>query len=507
MSRNCIKNKGIFIVALLLLVLNPLFSSELTIGGKEGWPSFLHSHNVTTGKGRYGYDCIQVATNSFKEDDFTDLLIDFENPNNPISYGDYRIEENHLKYTDQTINEKGAGLSRNTGGLSIKGNPGTFFGSEGLNGSFSLEFWLCPSISENGETIIEWDTSKNVDNRLQYQAFSAFFNRGTLEWNFLNFFDNTMVPNIEKNINLKGTTKIIPDTWSHHVISYDCETGILEYIVNGITEDLKYITSDGTENGDIALILLGEPAKVKFGTEFTGKIDDIRISRKPYTVAEFQNAENAGAIGHVQYLPEGGYFVTKPLEASRGARLTKITAEMSETAETEISLYIRGGNNYYGWTDTTPQWIPVENGEEIKDISGLYFQVAAELFPDGEGEVTPSITDITLTYEEIPEPLPPFVVKAKASNGKVTVSWNYSVDDTVGGYYLYYGNRPGEYLGRVAIEGSSPIDVGNSSSFTVTGLENGKIYYFAVAAYSIYDEEIIGELSKEVFARPLARLK
>ena len=51
------------------------------------------------------------------------------------------------------------------------------------------------------------------------------------------------------------------------------------------------------------------------------------------------------------------------------------------------------------------------------------------------------------------------------------------------------------------------FSVGNKSSFTVTGLENGKIYYFAIAAYSAQDESVIGEKSKEVFARPLARLK
>jgi hypothetical protein len=131
----------------------------------------------------------------------------------------------------------------------------------------------------------------------------------------------------------------------------------------------------------------------------------------------------------------------------------------------------------------------------------------AELMPDGNGEKTPAITSITLDFTELPEPLPPFVVKAVAGNGSVTVSWNYSVDDTAGGYYLYYGTRPGEYLGRMAIEGESPINVGNITSYTVTGLENGKIYYFAVAAWSAYDVRVVGNLSKEVFARPLARLK
>ena len=94
-----------------------------------------------------------------------------------------------------------------------------------------------------------------------------------------------------------------------------------------------------------------------------------------------------------------------------------------------------------------------------------------------------------------------------AGNEKVTVSWSYSVDDTVGGYYLYYGTRPGEYLGRVAFEGESPINVGNTTSYTLTGLQNGKIYYFAIAAWSEYDDRVIGNFSKEVFARPLERLK
>ena len=80
------------------------------------------------------------------------------------------------------------------------------------------------------------------------------------------------------------------------------------------------------------------------------------------------------------------------------------------------------------------------------------------------------------------------------------------MDDTAGGYYLYYGTRPGEYLGRMAIEGESPINVGNTSSYTITGLENGKIYYFAVASWSALDDRITGPLSKEVFARPLQRL-
>ena len=137
----------------------------------------------------------------------------------------------------------------------------------------------------------------------------------------------------------------------------------------------------------------------------------------------------------------------------------------------------------------------------------MYFQIACYIYPDGDGTITPTITQIKLDFEEMPLPLPPFTVKAEAGNGSVTLSWSYSVDDTAGGYYIYYGTRPGEYLGRFAVEGDSPINAGNTTTFKITGLENGKIYYFAIASWSSLDDRIIGPLSKEVYARPLSRLK
>ena len=510
MLGNCIKKRLLIIaVALAICVCGAaeLSAKEVVLGGKNGWPVFQKQENITTGKGRYGYDCIQLASNSFAFDEYTDLLIDFENPGMPISDGDYTINRNNFQQTNQTQNEKAAGLSRNMGGLSVSGKPGSFFGSEGLMGSFSIEFWLYPSIVENGEIVLNWESSRNEDGRLVFQVINGTFDKGHIKWELNNIFDMYLNSAGKNEVELRGVTKIIPDAWSYHVLSFDCETGILEYIVNGVTEDITYITTERSEGGDVSLVYLGTPAELEICPEYTGILDEFRILRRPYSAPDYQSADNAGSIGHMQYLPGGGRFVTKPILVSTGSMLNKLDAEMSIPPQTEVCYYVRSGENFYGWTDTYPEWKPVESGEELKGITGLYFQVAAELLPDGNGEKTPAITAISLDFTELAEPLPPFVVKAVAGNGSVTISWNYSVDDTAGGYYLYYGTRPGEYLGRMAIEGESPINVGNTSSFTVTGLENGKIYYFAVAAWSAYDMRVVGNLSKEVFARPLARLK
>lgn len=483
------------------------FAKEITLGGKNGWNNIYSSQNIATGIGRFGYEAIQLATNSFNPDEYTDFLVNFESSDKIIFDGAYSVLSNNLQISDQTINGKYCGLSRNTGGMSVKGEPGTFFGSEGLMGSFSVEFWICPSIVENGEVVFEWETSKIQNNELVYQRINAGFDKGKLVWSLSNVFDRFTLKDGLCDIILKGKTDIIPDKWSYHVLSYNCETGLLEYIVDGVTQDLIYITSSNNEEGEVYLAVLGTPANVDFCSEYTGKIDDIRILRRPYTVADFQSAENAGKIGYMQYVPTGGKFVSAPIRVSSGSVLNSLNAQVDIPEQTEVCFYVRSGENFYNWNDEYPEWKPVENEEKISGISGLYFQVMAELLPDGGGEKTPSVTQILLDFTELPEPLPPFVVKATAGNGCVNLSWNYSVDDTVGGYYVYYGTRPGEYLGRMAIEGESPINAGNVSNFVVSGLENGRIYYFAIAAYSVYNSNVVGELSKEVFARPLVHLK
>ena len=506
---NNIRKFAIFTVMIFgALADGSLSAKEVVLGGKEGWAEFASSKNVTTGSGRFGYPSVELAPNAFEADEDTDLLIDFENPVNPISNGNYHINKNFLKRSDQTMLEKAAGLSRGAGGgLSVKGKLGTFFGTEGLAGSFTLEFWLCPSVAENGETVFKWESSKTVNNQLVYQLLNASFNKGHLEWTLSNFFDDDVNPYHSHDLILKGRTTIVPDTWTLHALTYNSENGCLEYLVNGVTEDLLYHTTTGQEGGEVSLVQLGTPSEVHFCPDYTGKIDDIRIEKRPYKVQSFQSAENAGKVGHTLYVPTGGSFISKPIMVSTGSKLNSLKAEMNVPSQTAVLFYVRSGENYYNWTDTYPEWKPVESGKDIQGVSGLYFQVSAELYPDGSGEHTPSITQITLDYYELPEPVPPFVVNAVAGNGTVTVSWNYSVDDTAGGYYVYYGTRPGEYLGRMAVEGDSPINVGNTTSFTLTGLENGRIYYFAVAAWSAYDDRVVGKLSKEVFARPLARLK
>jgi hypothetical protein len=101
--------------------------------------------------------------------------------------------------------------------------------------------------------------------------------------------------------------------------------------------------------------------------------------------------------------------------------------------------------------------------------------------------------------------MPPAGISVLARDGAVELNWRNSPDRDTEGYLVYYGRARGEYFGEDAAQGASPIDAGKQNSLRIEGLENGTLYYFAVAAYDRREAGAFhaGEFSREVSARPL----
>jgi hypothetical protein len=59
----------------------------------------------------------------------------------------------------------------------------------------------------------------------------------------------------------------------------------------------------------------------------------------------------------------------------------------------------------------------------------------------------------------------------------VTLGWNASVGSGVAGYHLYYGGVSQHY--------TNMVDAGKATNATVTGLNVGGTYYFAVTSYDV----------------------
>ncbi|MGI5172897.1 fibronectin type III domain-containing protein [Treponema sp. OMZ 840] len=465
---------------------------KIIFGGDKGWPEFLRTQNITKTKGRFGKEAVSIANAAAALEPDTDLLLNFENADFSDRAGNYKLLSCALVSWPDSIMGKYAALGKGANkGLELKGSPQSIFGRSGSMGSFTVSFWLNPSLAENGETVFSWRSSRNIEGVPVYQMIAAAFFNNKIEWSFNNVFASS---HTVKNITLSAQNIIIPNTWAFHSLSFDEETGLLEYCVNGKTESIIHATSTSRASGTVFLPILGVPAEIEICPAFTGKIDDFCIQKSS---VRFDYAQPL-------FKKEGGYFETKPIGPFLpGTVVRRISAITDTPSETDVQFFIRSGNNYHTWTSSFPEWVPVKTGEKIPNVSGRWFQIAASLYTDGSGTKTPTLTELTFAYEEKAPPLPPVQVFANPGDSCVDLFWHASTGTDISGYILYYGESPGEYLGQTAVEGRSPIDTGNKRSFRISGLKNGKIYYFAVAAYEDAGIRLEGPLSDEIYARPL----
>jgi hypothetical protein len=136
-----------------------------------------------------------------------------------------------------------------------------------------------------------------------------------------------------------------------------------------------------------------------------------------------------------------------------------------------------------------------------------------DFYPSANGEASPYLEELRITYMPDEPPLPPALLTAVAMDGAVRLQWRNSPDKNAQGYLVFYGTISDDYFGEGANLGISPIDVGKVNSINIEGLQNGVLYYFRVAAYSNNNTADTGtnyappfhtgEFSREVRARPL----
>jgi hypothetical protein len=395
---------------------------------------------------------------------------------------------------------------------------------------FSLEFWLYPLNMENGEQILSWTASlprTPGDYYFQYLHCSVVKNR--LRWNFSDFF---FAPGGGETLNLSmdGTSPVVPRLWSHHLLRFDADTGLVEYLVNGRTEALAYATTTGTEGEEPYTPRIGAGGEFVMGKGYTGMIDEFRIHRRYAGRA----GREFGTEGGIQkYPPTGGRMETRTFDLGEeaggilrlealGGRITlggnRARNEYAGQGDfrfsdsSAVQFFLRTGDNPYRWTSA--DWQVVVPGADLSPVfRGRYIQLAAVFYPSADGETSPYLEELRVMYRSQLPPPPPVRVSASARDGAVELSWRDSSLPGAEGYLVYYGKAPGEYFGREASRGPSPIDAGNRRTLRIEGLDNGTLYYFAVAAYQAGSEGNlppdpartgrIGAFSREVTARPL----
>ena len=399
-------------------------------------------------------------------------------------------------------------------------NNAALFSANNRINDFSMEFWLHPLNLENGEEMLHWSSVRPMQgssSNYSFQRIVCTASRNRLQWSFHNFFtspDGTRSITIE----MSGITAVVPRTWSHHLIRFDSNTGMIEYLVNGRTEAIEYATATRRESGEVFTPLTGENGSFVLGGNFIGLMDEFIIHNNYISTSASQKYPLRGGRIETRTVDLGaGNNGIVRLEASGGRtsiQNARVTGEFRQNGPfrfsdySEMQFFIRTSNNPHLWENA---WQPVTPGTNLTgSINGRYVQFAVDFYPSSDGESSPYLEEIRLIYLPDPPPLPPANLTAVALDGAVQLQWRNSPNLNTQGYLVYYGTSSDNFFGEDAELGASPIDVGSRTSIRIDGLRNGVLYYFRVAAYSHHADSAAsfhaGEFSREVRARPLQGL-
>ena len=160
-------------------------------------------------------------------------------------------------------------------------------------------------------------------------------------------------------------------------------------------------------------------------------------------------------------------------------------------------------NRFFRQEDAQIPWIRVKSGERRfpEGRRGRYVQWRALLLGADSGRYSPLLSQVALRYSRARKLFRPAGLAAQAGDRRVVLRWTPNMD-RIHGYRIYVGTKPGDYLYRNPIR--VPLSAINRSrpEFVVYGLENDRLYYFAITAY---DRNGIGHesrFSREVYCRP-----
>ncbi len=434
---------------------------------------------------------LALEEQSYTYDEDTDLILHFDQPRQLI--GSYSVEDDPAHYSgEKRVFGTASALFRSSPeSLQLLPREGSLFAPGTLWNDFTIEFWLRPQYLSHGEEILSWKSNRLIGDRMEAQELQVSIAKRNVQWSFQNIFFSPQGNALP--IRIRGRRSLVPESWHHFSIRFDAATGMLLFQIDGIDEAVEYITSTGKEGGSVYLPLIGgtAPEPLSIAAAYTGYIDELRFS------SSFRED-----IHLKPYPLRSGIAETLPLDLEgKHTRVVAINIDEKTPGGSEIYYSYRRGDEKTDRTSLSGPWIPFSPSQGFDtEMRGRYIQLRFELFPDGSGLLSPSISKAVVVYEKDSPPVPPSLIELQEGEGTIEISWNSVSAHDLSGYLLFFGTEPGIYRGTAATE--SPVDTGEATSFKLEGLENGKLYFFRIAAYDNNDPDNRGPLSREVHGRP-----
>ncbi len=466
----------------------------LILGEDDRWGDVRESERVAFVEGKRGYLDLTIHDTGATVGPDTDMLLGYEG-SHAEGAGKYLLVGG-----DRVTKPRAA--RRGSGGGVFVGNPEgvvylptTFaaFAPHQTWDELSIGFWLYPVQLDEGATVFGWRGSQTSNESIRLKEIRVSFSGRALSWRFVNLF--TPPDFSAYSFEIRGADVLVPRQWRYHLLRFRSDTGLVEYLIDGVTVAADHVTVSGHEESEVFEAYTGndDDSKVVVGAGYTGFIDDLEV-RSAFVdepVPPRYPDYPATAVTRVFDL---GYA---------NSRLLAIDADYRTPGNSTVLFYYRIGETLGSETTVAGSWIPYPPGVDLRDADrGRYLQLLFELLPDGAGELAPLLHTVSIEYEPDLPPHPPGEIRATAGDSRLTVAWRRYLDPDVAGYLVYYGDQSLRYFGTDSDSGASPIDAGDARQLTLTGLENGKLYYVAVVAYDGNTPPQQSEFSEEASARP-----
>ena len=483
---------GITIAFVVFSISPAVLADTIVLGESDGWRDLAQAMGVTTIEGKRGFTDITIEQSGYRVDEETDLLLSFESSWADLA-GGYR-----LRTADGAIHpgasHRGTYGAVLNGGEGVVYEPATYslFAANRAWDEITIEFWLYPALLEDGSEILRWEGSHILGTEILRKEVRVYLLGRRMRWSFDGLF--TTPDHRGVTVELNGGV-LLPRRWQHHLFRYKSEYGLAEYLVDGELVDITHTTPSGREESQVfeASTGSGPATKLVIGDRLTGFIDEMRIHNSfvENPILEKYRRITSSATSRVFDL---GFS---------NSNLLSINADYTERGNSSALFYYRINDRLRSTTEVAGEWQPFLPGSILPEpLYGRYLQLSIEMLPDGSGESAPVIHSISVEYKPDLPPHPPLGLHVSEGNGTLQLSWQRALDADVAGYLIYYGDKPVRYFGEDAAEGISPIDAGDVDSFSLTGLENGRLYYLAVASYDSSSPPHQSEFSEEISGRP-----
>ena len=491
--------KRIFLTALFpLMTALPLFSESVTVtlDGSD----FLSAVSVRKPQGNR--DAVTIPESVVEPGDDVDLLIHFD-ADEEVPQGNYRLINGSIitSADDKKAGNASGRFYIDQSALSLQPLTNALFASKNEPGSFTIRFFIKPTVVENNEILIYWSNTTQNGDRFDYQSVICGIEDRRLVWSFERLFKNA-APQIE----IKGKSKIKAGEWSFHSLSYNRDLNFLEYSMNGRAEQIVYLSPEGSESEiDTPPIIGSRPYSVlTVCRRFSGKMDELMI---------LNQATDSAAVP--QLLKDEGRILFRCVDTGYSNSLIEnIVTDVQTEGNSAVNGYFRISENRLDsirWNEakiddsdgyfSENEWIPFRSNDFPQNVRGRYLQVAVQLLPDTIDGISPQFKSADVVYEPNLPPLPPIALTAIAGNEAVTLDWIPAVDIRTRGYRISYGTAPGRYTDFIDIN-NPPFTPNRHQQFTITGLQNDVLYYFSVQSFDDAPVRQYGEFSDEISARP-----